>query len=550
MTRPLDAITIGRSSVDLYGVQVGGRLEDMASFRKYIGGSPTNMAAGMSRLGMRAAVITRVGDEHMGRFIREQLVREGVDVRGVRTDPERLTALAILGIRDDRQFPLLFYRENCADMALCEDDIDPNFIAEARCVTVTGTHLSHPRPEAAAVKALEIARRAVPGPRSTSTTARSSGALRVTVRGRAATSRVRPSPQGSSPACTCSTSSSARKRSSTSRAARPIPSRPCAACARCRARCSCASAAPSARWRSKDRSPTASTTASRGPGSPIEVFNVLGAGDGFMAGLLKGWLDGEDWPTTLSTPTPAGRSRCPATAARRPIRVGRSSGSSSDGAYAHPPCATTPSWSTSTGPPTAAATGRRFESSPSTMAPRWSGWRRRRGQSRAHRPVQGTLSRSGAGGRSGASGFRNPLRLATGVGMRSAPRPAVTSGWGARWRFPARPRWSSTSDAIRDRRSRNGPVEHVVTVRCRYHPDDAAQMKAGQEHTIVRLARAARANGLELLLELNASAVGPVEDHTAAEIIQRFHDLGVRPDWWKLEADMERCRLGHDLRDG
>ena len=90
----LDVITIGRSSVDLYGVQVGGRLEDMASFRKYVGGSPTNMAIGAARLGLRAGLITRVGDEHMGRFIRETLVAEGVDVRGVGTDPERLTALS------------------------------------------------------------------------------------------------------------------------------------------------------------------------------------------------------------------------------------------------------------------------------------------------------------------------------------------------------------------------------------------------------------------------------------------------------------------------
>ncbi len=60
----------------------------------------------------------------MGRFIREQLIREGVDVRGVKTDKERLTALVLLGIRDQNQFPLIFYRENCADMALCEDDIE------------------------------------------------------------------------------------------------------------------------------------------------------------------------------------------------------------------------------------------------------------------------------------------------------------------------------------------------------------------------------------------------------------------------------------------
>jgi len=100
MTKPLDVITIGRAGVDLYGSQVGGRLEDMGSFDKYIGGSPTNMACGTARLGLKSALITRVGDEHMGRFIREQLEREGVDVRGIRTDPDRLTALVILGIRD------------------------------------------------------------------------------------------------------------------------------------------------------------------------------------------------------------------------------------------------------------------------------------------------------------------------------------------------------------------------------------------------------------------------------------------------------------------
>ena len=145
--------------MDLYGAQVGGRLEDMASFNKYIGGSPTNMAAGMARLGLKSALITRVGDEHMGRFIREELAREGVNTQGVVTDPARLTALVILGIRDAHQFPLIFYRENCADMALCEDDIDESFITSARAVVATGTHLSHPRTEAAVLKALNFARK-------------------------------------------------------------------------------------------------------------------------------------------------------------------------------------------------------------------------------------------------------------------------------------------------------------------------------------------------------------------------------------------------------
>tara|TARA_R110002095_G_scaffold44783_6_gene40337 strand:+ start:1031 stop:1615 length:585 start_codon:yes stop_codon:yes gene_type:complete len=154
----LDVITIGRSSVDLYGAQIGGRLEDMRSFNKYVGGSPTNMAVGTARLGLKSALITRVGNEHMGRFICETLAAEGVETGGIVTDPERLTALVLLGIRDQEQFPLIFYRENCADMALCEADIDPDFIGRARCVTVTGTHLSNPQTEAAVLKALRIAR--------------------------------------------------------------------------------------------------------------------------------------------------------------------------------------------------------------------------------------------------------------------------------------------------------------------------------------------------------------------------------------------------------
>jgi len=155
--KTLDVITIGRAGVDLYGSQIGGRLEDMGSFEKYIGGSPTNIACGAARLGLKTGLISRVGDEHMGRFILEQLAREGVSTNGVKTDPERLTALVILGIRDEEQFPLIFYRENCADMALCEDDIDEDFIASARAIVVTGTHLSHPRTTSAVIKALEIA---------------------------------------------------------------------------------------------------------------------------------------------------------------------------------------------------------------------------------------------------------------------------------------------------------------------------------------------------------------------------------------------------------
>ena len=73
--KTIDLIAIGRSSVDLYGEQIGGRLEDMGSFAKYVGGSPTNTAIAAARLGLVAGLLTRVGADHMGRFIREELVR-------------------------------------------------------------------------------------------------------------------------------------------------------------------------------------------------------------------------------------------------------------------------------------------------------------------------------------------------------------------------------------------------------------------------------------------------------------------------------------------
>ena len=116
----------------------------MASFSKAVGGCPTNIAIGTARLGLKSGLITRVGDEHMGRFIREQCAREGVDVAGIHTDPARLTSLVLLGIRDEKTFPLIFYRDNCADSALDESDIDEAFIASAKAIVVTGTHFARP----------------------------------------------------------------------------------------------------------------------------------------------------------------------------------------------------------------------------------------------------------------------------------------------------------------------------------------------------------------------------------------------------------------------
>lgn len=126
--RNLDLICLGRLGVDLYAQQIGARLEDVGSFAKYLGGSSANIAFGVARLGLRSAMLTRVGDDHMGRFLTETLAKEGCDTSRVRVDHERLTAMVLLGIKDRDTFPLIFYREDCADMALDENDFDEAFI--------------------------------------------------------------------------------------------------------------------------------------------------------------------------------------------------------------------------------------------------------------------------------------------------------------------------------------------------------------------------------------------------------------------------------------
>lgn len=154
----LDLICLGRAGVDFYAEQTGSRLEDVASFAKYIGGSSTNIACCSARLGLKTGLITRVGDEHMGRFIREQLQREGVDTQGVVTDPDRLTALVVLGIEDRDTFPLIFFREDCADLAIQAADLDADWIGTARALLITGTHLSQDGVHRASMAALDIAR--------------------------------------------------------------------------------------------------------------------------------------------------------------------------------------------------------------------------------------------------------------------------------------------------------------------------------------------------------------------------------------------------------
>lgn len=157
--KTLDLICIGRIAVDLYGQQIGSKLEDITTFNKYLGGSSGNVAFGTARLGVKSAMLARVGDEQMGQFLRQTLNEVECNTDHLITDKDRLTALVMLSIKDEDTFPLLFYRDNCADMGLVAQDIDENFIASSRYLAITGTHLSHPQTREAVLTALMFARK-------------------------------------------------------------------------------------------------------------------------------------------------------------------------------------------------------------------------------------------------------------------------------------------------------------------------------------------------------------------------------------------------------
>jgi 5-dehydro-2-deoxygluconokinase len=151
-----DVITMGRIGVDLYPEQTSVPLARVETFAKSLGGSPTNVAVAAARLGARAAVITKVGDDPFGEYAREALAGFGVDARWVGTDPELRTPLAFCEIHPPDSFPLLFYREPKApDLNIAADELDLDAIRSARLLWTTGTGLSAEPSRSATLAALD-----------------------------------------------------------------------------------------------------------------------------------------------------------------------------------------------------------------------------------------------------------------------------------------------------------------------------------------------------------------------------------------------------------
>ncbi len=156
---PPEIITIGRVGVDLYPEQIGVPLAEVRTFAKSLGGSPTNVAVAAARLGHRAAVITKVGQDAFGTYVRDALRGFGVDTRWVGTDPVLRTPIVFCEIHPPDRFPLLFYREPKApDLNIAADELDEDALALAALVWTTGTGLSREPSRGATLAALDAAR--------------------------------------------------------------------------------------------------------------------------------------------------------------------------------------------------------------------------------------------------------------------------------------------------------------------------------------------------------------------------------------------------------
>src|SRR5947209_18899096 len=160
IARAYDVITMGRSSIDLYSNDVGAPFVEITSFAAYVGGCPTNIGVGTRRLGLRSALLTAVGDDQVGNFILHFLQREGVETGFIPRKPGRRSSAVVLGIEPPDRFPLTYYRENCADIALTIDDVLATPIAHSQVLLITGTGLSKEPSRSATLFAAEAARQA------------------------------------------------------------------------------------------------------------------------------------------------------------------------------------------------------------------------------------------------------------------------------------------------------------------------------------------------------------------------------------------------------
>ncbi len=534
MTRVLDLICMGRAAVDLYGEQIGCPLEDISTFAKYLGGSPANTAVGVSRLGLKSAMLSRVGDEQLGRFVRAQLEREGVNVSHVSTDPARLTALVFLAVRDRDTFPHIFYREQCADMALAESHVSADFIASANGLLISGTLLSQETTRRACLRAVAAATAA--GTRVVldidyrpvlwGLAGASHGDSRF-VSSAEVTAQYAPI----LPACALIVGTEEEIRiaggaDDTLAALRNIRRHSGALIVLKRGSEGCVAFAGDIPARIED-----GTVA---PGFAVEVFNVLGAGDAFMAGFLSGWLRSESLEQCCRYANACGaivvsRHGCsPAMATAEELQYFLEHGNRTprlreDADLEHLHRATTRRPGSKRLNVLAFDHRSQLEriaedngAEPTRIAPFKALVAKAFLLASEGRRDTGVLLDDRYG--------EDVLPLLTGRGLWIA-RPVEVPG-----SLPVEFESGSNLGLA----LRSWPAEHIVKCLVFYHPGDIKELKALQIARMRLLAEACHATGHELLLEIIPPERSGNDANILVQALTQLYDAAIRPDWWKL----------------
>jgi 5-dehydro-2-deoxygluconokinase len=536
--RALDLVCIGRTCVDLYAEQEGARLEDVQSFRKYVGGSAANIALNSARLGVKTAMITRVGEEQMGRFLRRTMAEAGVDVSHVTFDPEHLTPYVLLAIRNVEDFPRIFAYGDAADMALDEDDVDPEFIASSKALLVTGTPLSRPGSRAATLGAVRAAKEA--GTRVLFdldyrpvfwgvASHEQGGEMFVE------SAEVTEGYGSVLPDCDLVVGTEEEIQiaggSTDTREALLNVRKLSGATSVLKVGAMGAIVFP-------DEIPEDLEDGVSVPGFPVEVFNSVGAGDAFMSGFLSLWLRDEPLQDCL--------------------RIGNACGAIVVSRHGCSPAMPTPEelqyflempdrprrlrddeWLEHLH----RTTTRREPAELCVLAidHRWQleevadelGVERGR-----LRKLKVLLARAFV---RVAEGDPSAGVLLDDVYGREALEELTGSGaWICRAAEIARSRpvefvgGPNPSATIR-----TWPEEHVVKCNLYMHPSDDASMKGLQEGRVLQLYDACVKNDRRLLLEVQAPSGTSYDQNGMVRLLDRFYEIGVRPDWWKLPPNKE-----------
>ncbi len=543
--RYIDIACLGRLAVDLYAQQFGSRLEDARSMAMYLGGSSANLAFGVARLGLKSAMISRVGNEQMGRFLTESLQQEGCDISQVQVDPERLTALVLLGLKDKDTFPLLFVRENCADMAVDASLIDESFIASCRSLAITGTHLSTPVTRKASLTALAYAKRHKLirildidyRPVLWGLTSRGAGENRYVADAHVTQQLQEVLPEfdllvgteeeffiagGASGTGADDLIASLRVVRGLSQATLVVKRGSLGCCV------------------IEGEIPANINDAPTYKGENVEVLNVLGAGDAFLSGLMASLLQGKTWAESTQVANACGA-----------IVVSRHACSA-----AMPTPAELSHWFSGTRNPKVDADQQLSHLHRVTAArPNWNelcvmafdhrsqflDMVREAGVSEARIPALKKLLVKAAEQVERSHQMQGHTGVLIDGGAYGAD--ALASATGRGW-WVGRPVELPGSRPLRFDGTRSigsalihWPTEQVVKCLVHYHPDDAFELRLEQEQKVLELWEATRESGNELLLEIICpTAMKPAGTQDAAVLrsIKRFYNIGVKPEWWKI----------------